>query len=58
MTGTDATTGTESRRIGNTFHLELKEGTILTRKDIDMVSLYTNQLIKRIRKLEKKLNIK
>ena len=58
MTGTDATSGNKSGFIGDTFHLELCEGQILTRRDIDAVSLYTNQLIKRIRKLEKKLNIK
>lgn len=54
MTGTDATSGNKSGFIGDTFHLELCEGQILTRRDIDAVSLYTNQLIKRIRKLEKK----
>ena len=55
MTGTDTTTGTGSRITENTFHLELCEGRILTRDDIDMISIWTNSLIDEIQRLEKKL---
>ena len=58
MTKKDTTTGTESRTLKCTIHLELKEGAILARSDIDAVSLWAGELTRRIHELEEKLNIK
>ena len=58
MTGTDTIIGTKSRTLNATLHLELKEGAILTRSDIDMVSLWVGELTRRVHELEEKLNKK